>query len=210
MSEVTSPVSTPAGEPEGRSPKRLRIDIDYEHTPLSSFADEGVTDIDGKVDEDGDEEEERSEREESQDRTSHASYQDEDAQRRTLQDSPTTEVGARAETASPKRRRRKLRYRPTMILRGHKKGVTCVKFSPDGKWIASCCGSICLGVALDRLTVPAADATIKIWDSATGKHVQTLEGHLAGISTIAWGPDSKMLASGSDDKSIRLWHVPTV
>ena len=38
----------------------------------------------------------------------------------------------------------------------------------------------------------------------------SLEGHLAGISTIAWSPDSKSLASGSDDKSIRLWDVSTV
>lgn len=32
-------------------------------------------------------------------------------------------------------------YRPKLILRGHKRGVSCVKFSPDGKWIASCCRS---------------------------------------------------------------------
>ncbi len=56
----------------------------------------------------------------------------------------------------------------------------------------------------------AADATIKIWDAVSGKHMQTLEGHMAGVSTIAWSPDSKTLASGSDDKSIRLWDIHTV
>jgi COMPASS component SWD3 len=44
----------------------------------------------------------------------------------------------------------------------------------------------------------------------TGRQLNVLEGHLAGISTIAWSPDSGTLASGSDDKSIRLWDVPTV
>ncbi|KAF2495657.1 WD40 repeat-like protein [Lophium mytilinum] len=86
-----------------------------------------------------------------------------------------------------------LHYQPYFILRGHKKGVAAVKFSPDGRWIASC----------------SSDATIKIWDSKTGELAHTLEGHLAGISTIAWSPDSKILASGSDDKSIRLWDVTT-
>jgi len=65
-----------------------------------------------------------------------------------------------------------------------------VRFSPDGRWIASC----------------GADGMIKIWDVATGKHMRTLEGHLAGVSTIAWSPDSNTIASGSDDKAIRLWH----
>ncbi|KAF2457354.1 WD40-repeat-containing domain protein [Lineolata rhizophorae] len=85
----------------------------------------------------------------------------------------------------------KLYFKPALILRGHKRGVAAVKFSPDGKLIASC----------------SADCTIKVWDAQTGKHQHTLQAHLAGISTIAWSPDSKMLASGSDDKSIRLWDV---
>ncbi|KAI1005340.1 WD repeat-containing protein 5 [Podosphaera aphanis] len=87
----------------------------------------------------------------------------------------------------------KLNYQPKFSLTGHKGPVSQVRFSPDGRWIASC----------------SADATIKIWDAPTGKHMQTIQGHLAGISTIAWSPDSKTLASGSDDKTIRLWHRAT-
>jgi len=87
----------------------------------------------------------------------------------------------------------RLHYKQALILRGHKKPVSAVKFSPDGRWIAS--GS--------------ADCTIKIWDARTGGLEHTLEGHLAGISAISWSPDSKIIASGSDDKSIRLWHVET-
>lgn len=86
-----------------------------------------------------------------------------------------------------------LHYKQTFILHGHKKGVTAVKFSPDGKWIASA----------------SADCTIKIWDSQTGRLEHTMEGHLAGVNAISWSPDSTMLASGSDDKTIRLWIIST-
>ncbi|KAF1848249.1 WD40 repeat-like protein [Cucurbitaria berberidis CBS 394.84] len=86
-----------------------------------------------------------------------------------------------------------LHYKPTLILRGHKKPIAAVRFSPDGKWIASA----------------SADCTIKIWDAHTGQLEHTLEGHLAGVSTISWAPDSRILASGSDDKSIRLWDTTT-
>ena len=35
-----------------------------------------------------------------------------------------------------------LHYVLHMTLRGHKRGVAAVKFSPDGRWIASCCMQI--------------------------------------------------------------------
>lgn len=84
-------------------------------------------------------------------------------------------------------------YREALLLRGHKRGISCVRFSPNGRLIASC----------------SADATVRIWSSSTGAHLNTLEGHLAGISTLSWAPDSRTLATGSDDKSIRLWDVKT-
>ncbi|KAL9037235.1 MAG: hypothetical protein Q9214_005788, partial [Letrouitia sp. 1 TL-2023] len=121
-------------------------------------------------------------------------------------------------------------YKLKMVLKGHRRGVAAVKFSPDGRLIASCCKPmhnflfpsppfISATVLSSKLSIPhaekkgssniAADATIRIWDVSTGKPLHTLEGHLAGISSIAWSPDSKTLASGSDDKSIRLWNVST-
>lgn len=98
---------------------------------------------------------------------------------------------AEEDADGPQERPTSLDYRLYMTLKGHKRGVAAVKFSPDGKWIASA----------------SADCTIKIWDAQTGNLIHNLEGHLAGISTLSWNPDSTILASGSDDKTIRLWDV---
>lgn len=48
-----------------------------------------------------------------------------------------------------------------------------------------------------------------IWDAETGAHMDTLVGHMAGVSCLAWSPDSETIATGSDDKAIRLWNRTT-
>lgn len=95
--------------------------------------------------------------------------------------------------ATPPTKPTQLHYKPTLILRGHKKPISLVRFSPDGRYIASA----------------SSDCTIKLWNAHTGALEHTLEAHLAGISALTWSPDSKILASGSDDKSIRLWDPQT-
>ncbi|RDW93749.1 WD40 repeat domain-containing protein [Aspergillus mulundensis] len=84
-------------------------------------------------------------------------------------------------------------YRQKFLLRGHLRGVSAVRFSPDSSMIAS----------------GGADGAVKVWAASTGKLIHTFEGHLAGISTISWSPDGATIASGSDDKTIRLWNVLT-
>lgn len=84
-------------------------------------------------------------------------------------------------------------YKAKLVLRGHEGPVSQVRISPNGKFIASA----------------SADKTCKIWDAATGAHMDTLVGHMAGVGCIAWSPDSTTLASGSDDKAIRLWDRVT-
>jgi tricorn protease-like protein len=71
--------------------------------------------------------------------------------------------------------------------------VTSVAFSPDGKTLASA-------------NWKPGEATITLWDVATEKVRATLRGHKGSI-TLAWGPDSKILASGCRDRFLKLWNV---
>ncbi|QJW95820.1 sigma-70 family RNA polymerase sigma factor [Frigoriglobus tundricola] len=78
-------------------------------------------------------------------------------------------------------------------LEGHTDSVTAVAFSPDGKTLASA----------------SRDATIKLWDVATGKERTALTGHTGSVVAVAFAPDGKTVASAGADKEIRLWDVAT-
>ncbi|WP_036485796.1 caspase family protein [Myxosarcina sp. GI1] len=56
------------------------------------------------------------------------------------------------------------------------------------------------------------DGKIKIWQedsSGTPQLVRTLPGHDAAISQIQYTPDGKLIASGSQDNTIKLWNAKT-
>lgn len=67
-----------------------------------------------------------------------------------------------------------------------------VQYSPDGT----------------RLAV-ASSIGIWLYDTATYKENALLTGHTEDVNCIAFSSDSRMLASGSSDKTVRLWNVKT-
>ncbi len=81
------------------------------------------------------------------------------------------------------------------ILTGHGDRVTSVAISPDGKIIAS--GSL--------------DTTIKLWDLASGKLLETITEHSGAVTCVTFSQDGQRLASSSanPDGTIKLWDVNT-
>src|SRR5262249_35844843 len=73
----------------------------------------------------------------------------------------------------------------------HGDHVSGVAFSPDGKVVASA----------------SKDHTIRLWEPATGREVQCLEGHVDWVFSIAFSPDGRTLASVSQDGGVCLWDL---
>jgi WD40 repeat protein len=58
-----------------------------------------------------------------------------------------------------------------------------------------------------QLATASLDLSIRLWDVATGRKLQTLQGHIARVTCLAFSPDGRRLASGSDDTSVKIWDV---
>ena len=75
------------------------------------------------------------------------------------------------------------------LIRGHARTVADVAFSPDGL----------------RIATASADETARVWDSASGAHLDTLTGHFTAVQDVAFSPDGTLAVSGSVDETARKW-----
>lgn len=114
--------------------------------------------------------------------------------------------------------------------------VHCLRFSPDGKWLAAASGArvqlynveegeksrieltghrksvLSLAFSPDGALFASSgrDAAIRIWDAASGFAFQRqLSAHLNSVWALDFSAVPRLLASGSADGTIRIWNPQT-
>jgi COMPASS component SWD3 len=107
-------------------------------------------------------------------------------------------------------------YKNLAVYGEHKRAVSSVKLAPSkltkNREYAALCASA------------SADGSVKIWDlkqqqqleqaGETGTRrlltaAQTCVGHSRGINDVCWNPVTPLLATASDDKTVRVWDALT-
>ena len=71
-------------------------------------------------------------------------------------------------------------------------GFSNASISPDGQILA---------------VVSGLHRSVRLFDTATGKLLRPLEGHVDGITSARFSPDSRFLVTASGDQTARVWNV---
>jgi len=84
-------------------------------------------------------------------------------------------------------------HQDLLTIRGDWGRVFSVRFSPDGKLLAT----------------GTEDGIARIWDARTGGLMRELVGHRQQINAVAFSPDGRRLLTGGGASSARIWSVET-
>jgi WD40 repeat protein/DNA-binding SARP family transcriptional activator len=76
-----------------------------------------------------------------------------------------------------------------VVLRGHKRAVYDVEFSPNGS----------------RLVSASQDGTVRIWNAGGGSLVRVLRGHDQAVHSASYSPDGRRVVTTGSDGTARVW-----
>lgn len=79
------------------------------------------------------------------------------------------------------------------LWRTHNSEILCAKYSPNGKYIAS----------------SSKDKTIRLLDAQTGKMITIFNEDKEVIYGLAFSPDNQYLFTGGENKTVRMWKMPS-
>ncbi|WP_197441594.1 serine/threonine-protein kinase [Thalassoglobus neptunius] len=113
------------------------------------------------------------------------------------------------------------------------KQCRCIRYSPDGRWLAvghmddlhlydlrsgsrtvlaghtSTLTAVCFHPDVSELATVSHDRTLKIWDLSTGSQIQSIVAHTDFIDSVEYLQDGKSIATAGHDGRVRVWHAET-
>ena len=89
------------------------------------------------------------------------------------------------------------------VLAGHEDIVWTVAYSHSGRLLASGGG----GRHDNGNWSPGSDFSIRLWDPAAQRVMQTIEGHTSTVNRLVWSRSDAYLLSASSDGTARIWRT---
>ena len=86
-------------------------------------------------------------------------------------------------------------YTCASTLEGHAKEIYAATWAPAG------------APTPPTLATASFDATVKLWDAATGACTRTLARHSQAVYAASFSPDGRLLATAGFDRRVHVWSV---